>query len=212
MMPGALVMAVVMPLVGMISYKVSPRFLAIVGLCILASSMYMYKDISIYMSNWNIIFPTMVRGVGMCLLMAPIMTLALNSIPRHKAGMASSMMSIIQQVGGAMGIALLSTVLDNRTKFHTNNMAPMMQSGTPKFIETIGAISSRAHDIGMTNLHSVLAAKATVMKFFYMSMMGFGFQDAFVFATGIIVLSLIPTLLLPNKNVIHHSQESVVME
>ncbi len=130
LMPGTLVMALVMPVVGFITGKVSPRFLAMVGLTILAYSMFMYKDISIYMSNWDIVFPTMVRGVGMCLLMAPIMTLALNSIPRHKAGMASSMMSIIQQVGGAIGIALLSTVLDNRTKFHTNNMGPMIQSGT----------------------------------------------------------------------------------
>ncbi len=64
----------------------------------------------------------------------------------------------------------------------------------------------------MTNLNSVLAAKTAVMKYFYMAMMGYGFQDAFVFATGLIVLSLIPTLLLPNKNVIHHSQDSVIME
>jgi EmrB/QacA subfamily drug resistance transporter len=212
LMPGTLVMAVVMPFVGIISDKVSPRFLAVVGLCILAYSMFLYKDISIYMSNWSIVFPTMIRGVGMCLLMAPIMTLALNSIPRHKAGMASSMMSIIQQVGGAIGIAFLSTVLDNRTKFHTNNMAPMMRSNGPKFIETVNAIASRAHDIGMTGMNSALAAKTTVMKYFYMSMMGYGFQDAFVFATGIIILSLIPTLLLPNKNVIHHSQESVIIE
>jgi MFS transporter, DHA2 family, multidrug resistance protein len=212
MMPGALVMAFVMPFVGQISQRSSPRFLAMIGLALLACSMYMYKDISIYMSNWNIILPTIIRGTGMCFLMAPVMTLALNSIPRHKAGMASSMMSIFQQVGGAIGIALLSTVLDNRTKFHTNNMGPMIQSGSPKFIETANAVASRAHVIGMTNFNSVLAAKATIAKFFYMSMMGYGFQDAFVFATGIILLSLIPTLLLPNRNVIHHSQDNIVME
>jgi MFS transporter, DHA2 family, multidrug resistance protein len=212
LMPGTLVMALVMPIVGTLSDKVSPRFLSMLGIAILAYSMFLYKDISIYMSNWNIIFPTMVRGVGMCLLMAPIMTLALNSIPRHKAGMASSMMSIIQQVGGAIGIALLSTVLDNRTKFHANNMAPMMRGNTPKFMETVSSIASRAHDIGLTNLNSALAAKTAVMKYFYTAMMSYGFQDAFVFATALIVLSLVPTLLLPNKNVIHHSHDNVIIE
>jgi MFS transporter, DHA2 family, multidrug resistance protein len=212
LMPGTLVMAAFMPLAGWLADRSSPRLLSMIGISIIAYSMFLYKDISIYMSNWDILYPTIIRGIGMCFLMAPITALALNAAPRHKAGMASSMMSIIQQVGGAIGIAVLSTVLDNRTKFHTHAMAPMLQANTPAFMNAVNGIATRAHDIGLTGMNSAVYAKMSVAKFFAMAMMGYGFQDAFLFATGIVLLSLLSTVLLPNKNVAHHSHDMTVVE
>ena len=209
LMPGSLIIAFVMPIVGWLSDRSSPRFLTFTGLLITAYSMYLYKDISIYMSYWDILYPTIIRGVGMCMLMAPIMMLALNSVPRHKAGVASSMMSIIQQVGGAIGIAVLSTVLANRSKFHMSTVGPAINSGSPAFMESMRAIAARAHDLGLSHLNSAMAAKGALIKYIYIAQMNFAFQDAFFFAMVIVLFSLIPTLLLPNYNVVHHSHDVI---
>jgi len=209
LMPGSLIIAFVMPIVGWLSDRSSPRFLTFTGLLITAYSMYLYKDISIYMSYWDILYPTIIRGVAMCMLMAPIMMLALNSVPRHKAGVASSMMSIIQQVGGAIGIAVLSTVLANRSKFHMSTVGPAINSGSPAFMESMRAIAARAHDLGLSHLNSAMAAKGALIKYIYIAQMNFAFQDAFFFAMVIVLFSLIPTLLLPNYNVVHHSHDVI---
>ncbi len=212
LMPGSLIMAVVMPIVGWLINRSSPRFLAMTGLTILAYSLFLYTDISIYMSDWQILYPTIIRGIGMCFLMAPIMTLALNAVPRQKAGMASSMLSITQQVGGAIGIAILSTVLDNRTKFHMSAAGPMMRIDLPQVMQAINGIQTRAHEIGLTHGSAILAARTALMKYIYVAQTNFGFQDAFFAAMFIVLLSLIPTIFLPNRNVMHHSHETVIVE
>lgn len=206
LVPGALMIALCMPIVGWLSDWSSPRFLSLIGLALLAFSMYLYGGISVYMSNWDIIYPTLIRGVGMGLLMAPIMTLALNAVPRKKAGMASSMLSIIQQVGGAVGIAILSTVLDNRTRFHISTAFAAINPSSPTFQRVAAEISTRAHEIGLSNADSILAAKALLLKYVYMAQRSYAFQDAFIFATAMIVLSFIPVYLLPNRNIVHHEE------
>ncbi|HTY13915.1 MAG TPA: DHA2 family efflux MFS transporter permease subunit [Candidatus Omnitrophota bacterium] len=209
LLPGSLIIAVCMPIIGRINNHSSPRFLALIGLVFLTVSMYMYGGISIYMSDWDIIFPTLIRGIGMSLLMAPIMTLALNAVPRRKAGMASSMLAIIQQVGGAVGIAILSTVLDNRTKFHMATAGAAVRSNAPEFAAAVQGISERAHQIGYSNLASLTVAKSTLVKFISIAQANYAFQDTFLFATVLIVLSFLPTFLLPNRNLTAHPEDMV---
>lgn len=209
LLPGSLIIALALPIVGWLSDKSSPRFLCFIGMLGLIYSMFLYRNISIYMSYWDIIYPTLIRGVGMSLLMAPIMTLALNSVPRRKAGMASSMLSIIQQVGGAVGIAILSTVLDNRTKFHLYTAGATIQGTSPTFGAVVHGLQSRAHVLGLSQANSVIAAKTTVMKYFSIAQASFAFQDAFIFAMVMIILSVIPVFLLPKRPLTAHPEEIV---
>ena len=209
LLPGTLVIALVMPIVGWLSDKSSPRFLTFTGMLLLIYSMYLYRNISIYMSNWDIIYPTIIRGIGMAMLMAPIMTLALNSIPRRKAGMASSMMSVIQQVGGAIGIAILSTVLDSRAKFHMMAIGSTLKANTPAFTSVMQGLQSRIHELGYTHLGAVTAARSILFKHIYIAGTSFAFQDAFLFAMGLIMLSLVPVFLLPKRPLTKHPEEIV---
>jgi DHA2 family multidrug resistance protein len=212
LLPGSLAVAVSMPIIGWLSDKSSPRFLTLVGMVCLIYSMYLYRNISIYMSIWDIIYPTIIRGVGMGLLMAPIMTLALNAVPRRSAGMASSMMSVIQQVGGATGIAILSTVLDNRFKFHSAMVGTALNPASPAFSRALHGLMLRAHEIGLSQLNAAAAAKAALIKYIYVAQMSYAFQDAFIFAMLMIMVALIPVFLLPNRNITHHPEEHAVID
>jgi EmrB/QacA subfamily drug resistance transporter len=205
LLPGTLIVAFIMPIVGFASNRSSPRFLALLGVVMTGYSMYLFKDISIYWSTWEIIYPTLIRGAAMGLLMAPIMTLALNNVPRKSAGMASSMMSIIQQVGGALGIAILATVLDNRTKFHMATIGANIKANSPAFVNMAHGLTARVHELGLTIGQSISAAQYYIFKYVYIAGTSYAFQDAFLFATALIVLSIIPTFFLPNRNV-HHEE------
>ena len=123
--------------------------------------------------------------------------------------MASSMLSIIQQVGGAIGIAILSTVLDNRTKFHMSTVGPSLNASSPAFQRSFHQLVARAHGLGLSYLNSAVVAKSAIFRYIITAQASFAFQDAFVFAMVLIILSLIPTMLLPNRHLTDHPEDIV---
>jgi hypothetical protein len=163
----------------------------------LAIFMYMFTTISSYMSNWDIVFPTLVRAFGFSLLIAPVTATMMNAIPRTSAGMASSMTNIIQQVAGAIGIALLSTVLDNRSKFHMAQ-AGIQLAAHQSYFTVVHGLQQSVHALGFTYRESTVVAQALLVKHVALAEMTFAFQDAFLVAFFMVIIAIIPTLWLPN--------------
>ena len=58
----------------------------------------------------------MLASIGMGLLFVPITLIATSGIPNDDAGLASGLFNTSQQIGGALGLALLSTLATNRTE------------------------------------------------------------------------------------------------
>ena len=61
-------------------------------------------------SAWPLVPGLLVIGVGMGLLYAPLVTVTLATLPVERAGSAAGVVSTVQQVGGALGVALLGIV------------------------------------------------------------------------------------------------------
>jgi DHA2 family multidrug resistance protein len=57
-----------------------------------------------------ILIPMMARGLGMSLLVAPVSTALLNSVTREQTTTATAMNSLLQQVGGSIGIAVFGVL------------------------------------------------------------------------------------------------------
>ena len=110
LLPGALVMGLVMLVSGRIADWLGTRVCTILGLLFIAWFMWTYRRLDVTTSTWAVLYPTLVRGVGLGLLVTPVMTAAINAVPTPKAGMASSMLSLIQQISGSLGIAVLACV------------------------------------------------------------------------------------------------------
>jgi EmrB/QacA subfamily drug resistance transporter len=199
LLPGSLVVGFFMPIVGRASEKVGVRYLAILGLASLAIFMFMYRNITTDMDNWQIIFPTIVRGFGLSLLIAPLIATTLNAVPKHKAGMASSMMNIVQQIGGSLGIAVLATILSNRIHHHMDSIGSAINPTSPLFKITVKNLAQRAHDLGYAHMHSSLIAKASVIKVEIQKATEHAFQDVFLIGAIIILLTIIPATFLPGE-------------
>jgi len=183
-------------------------------------SLFMYKNLDVNMSMYAVIQPTLVRGVGMAFLMAPIMAAALNSVPHNKAGMASSMLSIIMQVAGSIGIASLATVLANRVHYHLSVIGSAARAGTPAFMETARRVTGHVHGLGYTYGQSKQIATTLIAKKVAQTAMVMSFQDAFIVAGMIVSVAFVLSFFLPNRPVVQHGEatkaeameESMIME
>ncbi|MFI6286084.1 MFS transporter [Streptomyces sp. NPDC051018] len=59
---------------------------------------------------WQMAAPLLLMGVGMGLIVAPLTDAILSDVPREHAGSASGLISTVQQVGTALGLALVSVI------------------------------------------------------------------------------------------------------
>ena len=60
---------------------------------------------------WTVVAANVTFGIGMALVMTPLMTVSLASLPRELYGHGSAIMNTLQQLGGAMGTAVLIAAL-----------------------------------------------------------------------------------------------------
>ena len=133
MAPGAITVGICMPFAGRIADKVQPKYLMAIGSAIAGYSMILYGHLDPLSGALEIIGPQVLRGMGMALMMAPMMAVALNSVPRKSIATASSFLNVGSRVGGALGIAVLNTIVTNEAHVHAVRLGAQMPLASKAF-------------------------------------------------------------------------------
>lgn len=118
-LPNAVFMAAMMPFAGKWSDKHGSREISMLGLALLAVSMYFFSLLDKGTSLWMVVITMTIRGIGMGLLLAPLNAATVNAVRPSQVTMASSVSTLMQQVGGALGIAVLAIVTQAAFRKHT---------------------------------------------------------------------------------------------
>ena len=125
------------PTAGMIATKIGPRRVVSTGMGLEAVAI---ASVALLIapdrSGWTFILPLFVYGVGVGLASAQLTSVILSEVPPRESGQASGMQSTFRQVGAAIGIALLGTVLSAGLRSGTTenlaalaDLPPMAQEG-----------------------------------------------------------------------------------
>jgi hypothetical protein len=200
MLPGALAIAVVMPLAGRITERVGTRAPTLVGLAMTTWFLWTYRKLDVTTSTWNVLWPTLIRGLGLGLLVTPVMTVAINAVPTRKAGMASSMLSLIQQVSGSLGIAVLAAALVRRTTFHLAVVGQGLAAANPALGRSTRSVTEHVLSLGRAPAEALLAARVLVMRSAAGAAEVLAFGDAFMLGAGIVLLGMVPALFLAQRS------------
>jgi DHA2 family multidrug resistance protein len=110
MLPNALMMLVARPYAGKKADQGLIRSISLLGILLVALSMYLFSRINVGATVLLIILPMIVRGLGISFLVAPVSTALLNSVSREQTSTATSMNSLLQQLGGSIGIAVFGVL------------------------------------------------------------------------------------------------------
>ncbi|TDL75568.1 DHA2 family efflux MFS transporter permease subunit [Neobacillus sp. YX16] len=116
MLPGAIIMALMSPVTGKLFDKFGGRILAIIGLVITVVTSYLFSQLSLETTYTQLLLLYSVRMLGMSMVMMPVSTNGLNQLPARFYPHGTAMNNTLQQVSGAIGTALLVTVMSNRAE------------------------------------------------------------------------------------------------
>lgn len=109
--PGALGVAMTMPVSGWLADRVGAKVPATIGLAISTVTMWQLAHLEPDVPQRRIAEILVVQGLGMGLVMMPTTLAAMNSLPARFVAQASAMNNLVRQLGGALGIAVLSAVV-----------------------------------------------------------------------------------------------------
>lgn len=196
MIPGALAVGITMPIAGRLADRYGPSILSLCGVILTGFSLLQFGRLDPLSGLSMIIIPQIIRGIGLALMMAPLLTAAINSVPKREIPTASSFLNISQNVGGAMGIALMNNFVTNSIQKHAVRLGELLPTQSEFFWRYVGKASQIIphHTQGMLFTPQTLTALSAVQNIFHKAQV-LGFENGFVFG-GIIVLCAAPLCLL----------------
>jgi EmrB/QacA subfamily drug resistance transporter len=132
MLPGAILMAIMMPITGKLFDKFGGKVLAIIGLTITVVTSYYFSKLTLGTTYTHLIILYSVRMFGMSMVNMPVTTNGLNQLPARFYPHGTAMNNTMSQVSGAIGTALLVTVMTTRAKTHATELIAAAKSHMPK--------------------------------------------------------------------------------
>src|SRR5213592_192972 len=172
-------MFLVAPLVGRLMVRVDMRLLICFGLVTFAAGSYMMTGITKDYDFYELLIPQILRGIGMMFAMVPANTIALGTLPPERVKNASALFNLTRNLGGAVGLAVLNSVLNSRTDLHIVRLQERVNWGNATAVETLNNFTQRMQGMGdaalmaMKQLSQIVHRQAVVM----------GYGDAFFMLT-----------------------------
>jgi len=123
MLPGALIMGFMSPVTGRLFDRFGAKVLAIPGLAIVVITTYMFSQLNLDTSYVSITLIYTLRMFGISMVMMPVMTNGLNTLPIKAYPHGTAINNTLQQVAGAVGSAFLITIMNTRTSATAQDLA-----------------------------------------------------------------------------------------
>ena len=139
------------PIAGILSKKLEPRLMLALGLSLFGLGVYLNHFVTNQSSLGELFLPQAIRGVSLMLCFLPINTLALGTLPPDKIKNASGLYNLMRNLGGAIGLAMINTVIDHRMAHHMRHLLDQLTLSRNVVTSTLDAMSGRFADLLTTD-------------------------------------------------------------
>ena len=182
------------PVYVFLARKVDTRWLMMFGLASFGASMWAFSYITSDWSGEELLVPQLLRGFPQVFAVAPGVGLGLGSLPPERLKYASGLYNMMRNLGGAVGIAVCSAILNAQTNFHFNMIASHLTPANGPMARLIAGAAQRYGAIPGSPEAGHLAAVKTLWQLAYREASTLAYADAF---RAIMVAFILATLLVP---------------
>ena len=179
MFVSGITMFLTAPVVGRLMQRVDLRYIVAAGLVIFACGSLQMTWLTRDYDFYELLLPQILRGIGMMFALVPINTIALGTLAPDRVKNASGLFNLTRNLGGAVGLAVINQVLNDRTDLHIARLHERVTWGNATATETLNMFTQRMQGMGdaalmaMKQLSQIVHRQAVVM----------GYGDAFFMLT-----------------------------
>jgi DHA2 family multidrug resistance protein len=141
LMPGGIAIIMCMPLVGFLLGKTDARRLLIFGLTMVCFAMFRMTNFDLNIDFRTAATARVFQAIGLAFLFVPINTATYAFIPPGKNNAASGLINLARNIGGSVGISLVTTMLARRQQVHLNDLNHNLNSGNPQLQSALAGIT-----------------------------------------------------------------------
>ena len=192
MFVSGLAMFLMAPVAGILSRKLDPRVMLMIGLVGFGAGTWIASGITRDWDFGELLLPQILRGCSLMLCMVPINNIALGTLQPALLKGASGLYNLMRNLGGAVGLAVINTLVNDRTDLHIARLHEGISLGNVKAQEMLAALTQRFADHGtdasvmaLKQLTQIAHREALVMAFgdvFLLLTLLFGLLSLGVFA------------------------------
>jgi DHA2 family multidrug resistance protein len=189
------------PAMPFLMKRFDARLLIATGTLLFAASCFINVNLTHDVGMDQLILPQLLRAAGQPLFAIPLSQLATAGLPPRDTADASSLSNMMRNLGGSLGIALLSTVVERREQFHFSVIAESMTQNAIRTQERVHGLMAGMRgvaDPAVAKVQALTSIALQVRREAYVS----AYADAFwIVAVGLIVsLAAIFLLRKPQKS------------
>ncbi|WP_417718982.1 DHA2 family efflux MFS transporter permease subunit [Salipiger sp.] len=148
------------PLAGFLSSKIDLRVMLLAGFFGFGLSSWMLTQMT---ADWDfdeLLVPQVLRGMSLMICMVPINNLALGTLPPAQMKGASGLYNLMRNLGGAVGLALINTLLTDRRALHGARLDEALNWANPEALRQLNLMSANLTAQGLDGDRGALAQMA----------------------------------------------------
>ena len=173
------------PVAGRLSAKLDPRVMLAIGIFGFAIGTFLASTLTKDWGFSELIWPQIFRGVSLMFCMVPINNVALGTLPPERLKNASGLFNLTRNLGGAVGLALINTILNDRWDQHMQRLRDHVAWGRTAADDALANLTA-----GLAPLGDAAAMAATRQLSLLVR------REALVLALGDVFLALTITFLM----------------
>ena len=177
------------PFAALAEKRLSRLWLTGFGFALFAAGLIANGFMTIETDAPGLFWPQILRGTALLFCLLPTTTIALERQPPDLVASASGLFNLQRNLGGAIGIALIDTILQQRVPAHVATLVERLQAGDPNAARVVGLPLKDFHNVPMGPIDE--ATKAQVASLVEQAALVLSFNEAWLVVGGLFAVSLL---------------------
>lgn len=196
LMPAGVAMALIFPLAGHLSDRFPAPAVISAGTLLVALSCYVLSLSDVDTLPWVLVLWVAIGRIGLGLGLPSIATGSLKVLPMPLVSQGAGAVNFSRQLGGAIGVNLLSLALDRRTAQHASSLTDTQTAGNTITAELLHRLQELGSSIGLSTDQLVPESLRFLGRIIHSQAYAQGFRDSFLILAFVLILALVPAWLM----------------